>query len=107
MKTHTSWKAWWSTRRKRKGTSLSPSGTVLDLEEYESAGSPSNALDVLERSPLIDFRQASDLAPAEDGIQMRGFDSRMFVTSLDGLAVQKIGGYWGGHYLDFTSLPPR
>ena len=91
--------------KEERDVSLSPSGTVLDLEEYESAGSPSNALDVLERSPLIDFRQASDLAPAEDGIQMRGFDSRMFVTSLDGLAVQKIGGYWGGHYLDFTSLP--
>ncbi|MCF8030914.1 MAG: TonB-dependent receptor [Desulfohalobiaceae bacterium] len=88
-----------------RDVSLSPGSTTLDLEEYEPVGSPSSVLDVLEQSPLIDFRQASDLAPAEDGVQMRGFDSRQFVTALDGLSVQKIGGYWGQHYLDFSGIP--
>ncbi len=88
-----------------RDVSLSPGSTTLDLEEYEPVGSPSSVLDVLEQTPLIDFRQASDLAPAEDGVQMRGFESRNLVTALDGLTMQKTGGYWGGHYLDFSGIP--
>jgi iron complex outermembrane receptor protein len=91
--------------KEERDVTLTPSGTTLDLGEYQTVGSPQNVLDILKQSPSIDFRQASDLAPAEDGVQMRGFDSRMFVTALDGLAVQKIGGYWGQHYLDFSGIP--
>ncbi|MEF8942565.1 MAG: TonB-dependent receptor plug domain-containing protein, partial [Desulfohalobiaceae bacterium] len=91
--------------KEEKDVSLTPGSTTLDLGEYQTVGSPQNVLDVLKQSPTIDFRQASDLAPAEDGVQMRGFGSRMFVTALDGLAVQKIGGYWGGHYQDFSGIP--
>lgn len=86
---------------------ISPDSISLDLDKYRSTGSPQNILDVLKQQPIIDFRQATDLSPSEneDGVYMRGFDTRMFVTALDGLPIQKIGGYWGGHYLDFSLIP--
>jgi len=86
---------------------LSPGSTTLNLEEYNSPGSPKDILDILTQRPIIDFRQTTDLAPSEneDGVFMRGFDTRMFVTALDGLPIQKIGGYWGGHFLDFSLIP--
>lgn len=86
---------------------ITPQSTTLNLEEYESPSSPQNILEILKQRPSIDFRKTSDLTPSEneDGVYMRGFDTRKFVTALDGLPIQKVGGYWGGHYMDFNLIP--
>ena len=91
--------------KEERDVSLTPSGTTLDLGEYQTVGSPQNVLDVLKQSPTVDFRQASDLAPAEDGVQMRGFGLRKFVIAMDELTMQKIGGFWGAHKKDFSAIP--
>ncbi|MDY6906520.1 MAG: TonB-dependent receptor [Thermodesulfobacteriota bacterium] len=82
-----------------------PSVTEIDLEKYETPGVPVTITDVLKDQAIIDFRGESDLVPEEDGIEMRGFDSRQFVVAIDGLAVQKTGGYWGGHFVDYSLIP--
>jgi len=84
---------------------LSPDRVDMDLEDYHPTGSPSNIMDILKQRPIIDFRQASDLSPSNDEVQMRGFDPKMFVTAVNGVMIQKIGGHWGNHKLDFTTLP--
>ncbi len=35
--------------------------------------------------------------PEPDTFQMRGFDPRQFLVAVDGLVVQKTGGWWGDH----------
>lgn len=54
---------------------------------------------------IFDFRGASDLSPTNDDVQMRGFDTRQFTTAVDGLAIQKLGGHWGGHFVDYSLIP--
>lgn len=84
---------------------VTPSGTTINVEEYEAPVIPQNIVDILKDRAIIDFRGQSDLVPEYDQIQMRGFDTRQFVTALDGLAVQKTGGHWGGHFVDYSLIP--
>ncbi|SDU42223.1 TonB-dependent receptor, FCYXU motif-type [Desulfobacula phenolica] len=82
-----------------------PNMTEVFIEDYNIAGQPANVLDILKDRATIDFRGESDLVPESDSIQMRGFDSRQFLISVDGLVIQKTGGWWGDHYVDFGTIP--
>ena len=84
---------------------ITPGAITINLEDYQKAGVPHTILDILKDRAIIDFRDASDLAPTNDDIQMRGFDSRQFTTAVDGLAIQKVGGWWGGHFVDYSIIP--
>lgn len=84
---------------------LSPGVITINLEDYQKAGVPHTVLDILKDRAIIDYRGASDLAPTNDDIQMRGFDTRQFTTAVDGLALQKLGGHWGGHFVDYSVIP--
>ncbi len=84
---------------------ISPNKTEVFLEDYNIAGHPGNVLDILKDRATIDFRGQSDLVPEPDIFQFRGFESRQFLVAVDGLVVQKTGGWWGDHYLDFAMIP--
>ncbi len=84
---------------------LSPGVVTINLEDYKKAGVPHTVLDILKDRAIFDFRGASDLAPTYDDIQMRGFEARQFTTAVDGLAVQKLGGHWGFHFVDYSIIP--
>ncbi|ACN17803.1 outer membrane receptor protein [Desulforapulum autotrophicum HRM2] len=84
---------------------LSPNKTEVFMDDYNIAGQPTNVLDILKDRAIIDFRGESDLVPESDSIQMRGFDTRQFLVSVDGLVIQKTGGWWGDHYVDFGMIP--
>ena len=84
---------------------LSPLKTEVFMEEYNMAGQATNVLDILKDRAAIDFRGQSDLVPQDDVIQMRGFDTRQFVTAVDGMVIQKTGGFWGDHNVDFGVIP--
>ena len=62
-------------------------------------------MDILSDRAIIDFRGDTAMAPTSDDIQMRGFNTRQFTTSVDGLAIQKLGGHWGGHFVDYSLIP--
>ncbi|MBU2621153.1 MAG: TonB-dependent receptor [Proteobacteria bacterium] len=84
---------------------LSPLKTEVFIEDYSMAGQPTNVMDILKDRASIDFRGQSDLVPQDDVIQMRGFDTRQFLTAVDGLVIQKTGGFWGDHNVDFGVIP--
>jgi len=84
---------------------LSPLKTEVFIEDYNMAGQPTNVMDILKDRASIDFRGQSDLVPQDDVIQMRGFDTRQFLTAVDGLVIQKTGGFWGDHNVDFGVIP--
>ncbi len=84
---------------------LSPLKTEVFVEDYNMAGQPTNVMDILKDRASIDFRGQSDLVPQDDVIQMRGFDTRQFLTAVDGLVIQKTGGFWGDHNVDFGVIP--
>jgi len=84
---------------------LSPLKTEVFMEDYNIAGQTTNILDILKDRAAIDFRGQSDLVPQDDVIQMRGFDTRQFLTAVDGLVIQKTGGFWGDHNIDFGIIP--
>lgn len=88
-----------------KSIEVNPYKTEVFLEDYNIAGQASNVLDILKDRATIDFRGQTDLVPESDTIQMRGFDSRQFLISVDGLVLQKTGGWWGEHYVDFGMIP--
>ncbi|MFP4227100.1 MAG: TonB-dependent receptor, partial [Desulfobacterales bacterium] len=89
----------------RENIEINPGEVTINLEDYKKAGVPHTVLDILKDRAIIDFRGASDLSPGCDDIQMRGFDTRQFTTAIDGLAVQKLGGHWGGHFVDYSIIP--
>ncbi len=89
----------------RENLEMEPGEIIINLEDYKKAGVPHTVLDILRDRAIIDFRSASDLSPGSDDIQMRGFDTRQFTTAIDGLAVQKLGGYWSGHFVDYSIIP--
>jgi len=84
---------------------VTPSGTTINVEKYETPIIPQNIVDILKDRAIIDFRGQGNLVPEENDIYMRGFDVRQFVSAVDGLAVQKTGGYWGDHFVDFSLIP--
>lgn len=91
--------------REKEGIVVAPSFTTINVEEYKMPGTPQNIVDILRDRAIIDFRGSSDLVQENDNVYMRGFDSRNFVTATDGLAVEKVGGYKGGHFTDFSTIP--
>jgi len=87
------------------GVVLTPSETVIEMDRYSTIGVPTDAIDVLKRHAIVDFRGQSDLYPEEDSITLRGFSSNRFVTAIDGLTVQKTGGRKANHIVDYALLP--
>ncbi len=84
---------------------LSPNKTEVFIKDYTIAGAPTTVFDILKDRAMIDFRGQSDLVPEPDTFQMRGFETRQFITAVDGLPIQKTGGWWGDHYLDYAMVP--
>ncbi|MCK5163311.1 MAG: TonB-dependent receptor [Desulfobacula sp.] len=82
-----------------------PSKTIIDVENYSSPGVPQNITDFIKDRAIIDLRGQSDLVPEPDTVFMRGFESRSYVTAIDGLQFQKSGGYWGSHFVDYSLIP--
>lgn len=91
--------------REKEGIVVAPSFTTINVEEYKMPGTPQNIVDILRDRAIIDFRGSSDLVQTNDNVYMRGFDSRNFVTATDGLTVEKVGGYKGGHFIDYSVIP--
>lgn len=92
-------------REDEEGIKVTPTSKTINVEAYEQPGTPQTIVDLLRDSAIIDFRGSSDLTRENDNIYMRGFDSRNFVTAMDGLSVEKSGGYRGGHFVDFSTIP--
>ena len=82
-----------------------PNKTEVFIDDYTISSQPFNVLDVLKDRAMIDFRGQSDLVPESDTFQMRGFDSRQFLMAVDGLVIQRTGGWWGDHNLEFSTVP--
>nr|WP_207679886.1 TonB-dependent receptor [Desulfonema magnum] len=91
--------------RLKDNIKITPGAIVINPEDYKKAGTPHTVLDILKDRAIFDFRGASDLSPTNDDVQMRGFDTRQFTTAVDGLAIQKLGGHWGGHFVDYSLIP--
>ncbi len=68
---------------------LSPNKTEVFIKDYTIAGAPTTVFDILKDRAMIDFRGQSDLVPEPDTFQMRGFETRQFITAVDGLPIQK------------------
>jgi iron complex outermembrane receptor protein len=91
--------------REDEGVVLEPSATTIYVEDYEQSGIPQTIVDILRDRAIVDFQGYSDLTQDDDNIYVRGFDSRNFVSAMDGLSLGKVGGYMGGHFTDFSSIP--
>jgi len=89
----------------KEGITITPQSTIIHVEKYKTPGTPQNIVDILKDRAIIDFRGSSDLVETNDNVYMRGFDTRGFVTATDGLSVEKVGGYKGGHFVDFSTIP--
>jgi len=87
------------------GIEQTPTGTVIDLEEFQTIGPPTSILDTLKTRAIVDFRGASNLDPGIDSIFLRGFSSKRFVTAIDDLTVQKTGGRKSSNIVDYALLP--
>ena len=90
---------------KAQRVDINPNKTEVFIEDYTIASQPFNVFDVLKDRAMIDFRGQSDLVPESDTFQMRGFESRQFLMAVDGLVIQRTGGWWGDHYLEFSTVP--
>ncbi|QTA92559.1 TonB-dependent receptor, FCYXU motif-type [Desulfonema magnum] len=88
-----------------------PEKTTIDVETYQTVGTPQNICDIIRNQPVIDFRGATDLVPGDlvdgdDTIFMRGFGSNRFDTAMDGSTLRKSGGRNTYHIVDYSLLPP-
>jgi len=90
---------------KAQRVDINPNKTEVFVEDYTIASQPVNVFDLLKDRAMIDFRGQSDLVPEPDTFQMRGFGSRQFLMAVDGLVIQRTGGWWGDHYLDYAMVP--
>jgi len=91
---------------KKQPVVIAPDKSVITMDDYESVGTPQNVGDVVKDLVIIDYRGASDLLPDDDTLYMRGFSSKRFVTSLDGMTLRKTGGRRSSHIVDYALLPP-
>lgn len=89
-----------------RGLEMSPSKTVIGVDEFSAIGPTGNIQDLLKTQAIIDFRGQTDLVPDSDTLTMRGFSSSRFVMAVDGLTVQKTGGRKGSHIVDYSLLSP-
>lgn len=87
------------------GIQETPTGTVIDLQEFRTIGPQTSILDTLRSRAAVDFRGNNSLDPGIDSIFLRGFDSSRFVTAIDSLTVQKTGGRKSSNIVDFALLP--
>jgi outer membrane cobalamin receptor len=88
----------------QNGVVIMPHATTIDIDDYKMAGTPQNITDVLKDNAIIDFRGESNLVPSNDTIFMRGFDTRRFVTAIDGLTIEKSGNGYGNYGVDYAIL---
>ncbi len=91
--------------RLKDNIELSPVGYTINLDDYAKAGVPHTIYDFLSDRAIIDFRGITPLSPNNDDILLRGFDTRQFTTAINGMAIQKTGGWWGGHFIDYRNIP--
>jgi iron complex outermembrane receptor protein len=87
------------------GIEQAPAKTVVDMQTVPTIAVPNSIVDVLKRHAIIDFRGESDIDPGVDSVYMRGFDAKRFVTTLDGVTVQKTGGRKSSNIVDYALLP--
>ena len=89
----------------REEMTLTPDMDVIRVDDYDKPGVPQNVVDLVKDLPIFDFRGATDLVPDDDTIYMRGFQSKRFVTAMDGLTLRKSGGRKSSHIVDYALLP--
>ncbi|NLI33022.1 MAG: TonB-dependent receptor plug domain-containing protein, partial [Deltaproteobacteria bacterium] len=90
----------------KEAFTLSPSATILDLDDYQTIEIPQNVGDIMRDLVIFDFRGETDLVPGIDSFQMRGFNGDRFVTAIDGLTLRKTGGRKSSNIVDYAYLPP-
>jgi hypothetical protein len=83
---------------------VTPSTTIINVEEYKTPGIPQNITDILKNRAIIDFRGQSDLVPSNDTIQMRGFGGQRFITAINGLTLEKSGFGYSNYAVDYALL---
>lgn len=88
----------------QNGVVITPYATAITVDDYKTPGTPQNITDILKDYAIIDSRGASDLVPSNDNIYMRGFDTRRFVTAIDGLTIEKSGNGYGNYSVDYAIL---
>ncbi len=93
-------------RRQDHQVKVEPEKSTIRLNDYESVGAPQNLGDILKDMVIIDYRGGTELVPDDDTLYMRGFESKRFVTSLNGSTIRKTGGRRGSHIVDYALLPP-
>ncbi|MGD9158775.1 MAG: TonB-dependent receptor plug domain-containing protein, partial [Desulfobacteraceae bacterium] len=87
------------------GLKVSPSETVIEIDDFETIGPQTSVLDVLKTQSIVDLRGQTELDPGVDSIYMRGFGATRFVTAIDQLTVQKTGGRKSSNIVDYALLP--
>ena len=87
------------------GLQQTPTETVIDVNTFRTIGPQTSVLDILKTQSIIDFRGNNDFDPGVDSIYLRGFDAKRFVTSIDGLTIQKTGGRKSSNIVDYSQLP--
>ena len=90
---------------------LTPEKTTINIDSYETTGTPQNVSDFFKDQAIIDFRGATDLVPGDlvdgdDSIYMRGFGSNRFTSAIDGSNIHKHGGRSALHVVDYSLIPP-
>lgn len=87
------------------GLQQTPSQTVINVDTFRTVGPKTNVIDILKTQAIVDFRESNEFDPGVDSIFLRGFDSSRFVTSINGLTVQKTGGRRSSNSVDYAELP--
>ncbi len=88
-----------------QGIIMTPTDTIIQPDKFAGIGAPGTVDELLKHHTIVDSRAESDLVPDDDSITLRGFSSKRFVTSIDGLTVQKTGGRKSSHIVDYAMLP--
>jgi iron complex outermembrane receptor protein len=86
------------------GLDLSPSKTVIDVDDFSVIGEKNNIQNLLRTQAAVDFR-GTDQDPGVDSIYLRGFDAKRFVAAIDAVTVQKTGGRKSSNIVDYALLP--
>ncbi|BHH85849.1 TonB-dependent receptor [Desulforhopalus sp. 52FAK] len=87
------------------GLKKTPTGTVIDIADFTTIGPQTSIVDVLKTQAVVDFRGSNDFDPGVDSIFLRGFESKRFVTAIDGLTILKTGGRKSSNIVDYSQLP--